>query len=123
MHPSYVFPLSFHRQSPTTSVLFLALALGMFHLAFEQLNDARIVYHLMMKKAVEREKELRAAEAVLEELGGPQYSAVYCCNCGNSDRASNDQDKVDRVMELVAEMRLAVGKDGEEDEAFREGSS
>ena len=59
---------------------------------------------------MERENDPRAA-AVLEELGAAQSSAVCSWRCGNSDRASNDQDKVDRAMEL----ELAAGKGGTED--------
>ena len=40
----------------------------------------------------------------------------------NSDRKSNDQDKVNRIMELVGEIRAVFGKGGKEgnEEEFEE---
>ena len=53
-----------------------AVAAGQRSMAFVQLRDARLLYHLMMKKAMERESESRAAEKELEEVGYAWYTAV-----------------------------------------------
>ena len=60
-------------------------------------------YHLMINNVMERDTKLRAAEAVLEEPGETQHSAVYSW----------------RIMELVAEMRPVVAK-GEREEELKE---
>ena len=73
-----------------------------------------------MKKSMERKHQLRAAEKVLEEeVGQEQHTAVYSWSCGNNDRTSNNQDKIDRLTQLITKVLLAARRGGKTSRSSR----
>ena len=48
-----------------------------------------------------RGEGVRVAEKELDEVGQVQYTAVTSWSCGDSDRASNDPNKIDRLADLI----------------------
>ena len=65
---------------------------------------------------------MKQAEAPRGVLGETEYSTVYVWSRGNTERDSNDEDKVDRNMELVGDIRTVLAKGGieREEEEFEE---